>query len=599
MTIIRTDAIIITGDAYYPTYEVADDAVRAEFAAADIVAQAAAEATAQAALDAHTGDTSGAHADSAITYTPAGTGAVATTVQAKLREFVSVKDFGAVGDGTTDDLAAFNSAIAAVKTIDSIRANGTKVLVPNGTYKLSGPLVIDNTITLEGTTNQFPYAEGGSILQFSTDDDGIYLPYYTGTYESSSGVMGQGITIKNLTIKGTKDSGTGNGIFINTKANIENVYVTGFSGHGVCIIATAPNGNANNCLLKNVKAYNNDKSGFYTDGADANACLIELCDGSHNGEWGFYDSSFLGNTYIACHTAENTSGAYKSDDPNARNVFLGCYSESGQPASDGLSPALFIGGLHAAGFTSGSTSPYAQTALNNFRVSRGVESSMLNGTDYLEAMIGGDASNGDILKAYHTTTAPNYWRLKFTGTNLDFNYQNLDAYRVFRIFGPTTTETFGRSSAYPYAFQTDRLFIGNLGNARRLTSASTAPTEGDLAVGDVVFKIDAVAGGLAGWICTTAGTPGTWAPFGHSVIEGSATFDPANLVDGAGETTTVTVTGAALGDFAEASFSQNLQGITLTAWVSAANTVSVRFQNETGGTLDLASGTLRAAVRRA
>ena len=77
---------------------------------------------------------------------------------------------------------------------------------------------------------------------------------------------------------------------------------------------------------------------------------------------------------------------------------------------------------------------------------------------------------------------------------------------------------------------------------------------------------------------------------------GSATYDPASLVDGAGATTTVTVTGAALGDYAVASFSNDLQGILLTAYVSAANTVSVRFQNETAGTIDLASGTLRALV---
>ena len=47
-----------------------------------------------------------------VTYQPAGTGAVATTVQAKLRQTISVIDFGAVGDGTTDDTAAFTSAIA-------------------------------------------------------------------------------------------------------------------------------------------------------------------------------------------------------------------------------------------------------------------------------------------------------------------------------------------------------------------------------------------------------------------------------------------------------------------------------------------------------
>lgn len=83
-----------------------------------------------------------------------------------------------------------------------------------------------------------------------------------------------------------------------------------------------------------------------------------------------------------------------------------------------------------------------------------------------------------------------------------------------------------------------------------------------------------------------------------TILAGSSTYDPASLVDGAGATTTVTATGAAVGDFAEASFSNDLQGITLTAWVSAANTVSVRFQNESGGTLDLASGTLRVRVRK-
>ena len=80
------------------------------------------------------------------------------------------------------------------------------------------------------------------------------------------------------------------------------------------------------------------------------------------------------------------------------------------------------------------------------------------------------------------------------------------------------------------------------------------------------------------------------------VISGSATYDPASLVDGAGATTTVTVTGAALGDFAVASFSVDLAGITLTAYVSAADTCGARFQNESTGTVDLASGTLTCLV---
>lgn len=76
-----------------------------------------------------------------------------------------------------------------------------------------------------------------------------------------------------------------------------------------------------------------------------------------------------------------------------------------------------------------------------------------------------------------------------------------------------------------------------------------------------------------------------------------STLDVASLADGVGATSTVTVNGVALGDFVLAvSMGVDLQGITVTAWVSAANTVSVRFQNESGGTLDLASTTLRLVV---
>jgi hypothetical protein len=86
-----------------------------------------------------------------------------------------------------------------------------------------------------------------------------------------------------------------------------------------------------------------------------------------------------------------------------------------------------------------------------------------------------------------------------------------------------------------------------------------------------------------------------------SILNGSKTHDFGSLADGAGETTTVTVTGAALGDFVEAvSLSVDLQGMTLTGYVSAADTVSVRLQNESGGgPIDLGSATLRARVRKA
>ena len=77
-----------------------------------------------------------------MTYTPAGTGAVTTTVQAKLRESVSVKDFGAVGDGVTDDAAAINLAIVA----------GRNVFFPAGTYLIGTSVQVSskNNVVLQG-----------------------------------------------------------------------------------------------------------------------------------------------------------------------------------------------------------------------------------------------------------------------------------------------------------------------------------------------------------------------------------------------------------------------------------------------------------------
>jgi len=80
------------------------------------------------------------------------------------------------------------------------------------------------------------------------------------------------------------------------------------------------------------------------------------------------------------------------------------------------------------------------------------------------------------------------------------------------------------------------------------------------------------------------------------VLNATATIDPASLADGAGATSTVTVTGAALGDFVMVSAPYDLSGISVTAYISAADTVSIRIQNESGGPLDLASGTWKVKV---
>lgn len=85
------------------------------------------------------------------------------------------------------------------------------------------------------------------------------------------------------------------------------------------------------------------------------------------------------------------------------------------------------------------------------------------------------------------------------------------------------------------------------------------------------------------------------------VLTGQKTYDPPSMAAGAtGAPTTVTVTGAALGDFVVGvSFSLDTQGIEMAARVSAPDTVTILPRNPTAGTIDLASGTLTVRVRKA
>ncbi|MEH6646586.1 glycosyl hydrolase family 28-related protein [Sulfitobacter sp.] len=55
---------------------------------------------------------------------------------------VDVRDYGAIGDGVTDDTAAFEAANSA--------ANGRTVLIPSGTFLLNGSVTFDTQTKFEG-----------------------------------------------------------------------------------------------------------------------------------------------------------------------------------------------------------------------------------------------------------------------------------------------------------------------------------------------------------------------------------------------------------------------------------------------------------------
>lgn len=88
---------------------------------------------------------------SLVGFIQAGTGTVTRTVQSKLRDFVNVRDFGAVGDNVADDTIAFQSAIDHVRSI----RNGTLYIPahnPGSAYKITAPLTCDGPINIVGAS---------------------------------------------------------------------------------------------------------------------------------------------------------------------------------------------------------------------------------------------------------------------------------------------------------------------------------------------------------------------------------------------------------------------------------------------------------------
>mgnify|MGYP001453135969 CR=1 FL=1 len=111
--------------------------------------------------------------DALIGYKQTLPGAIPRTVHDKLGEFISVKDFGAKGDGQTDDTNAIQTAI------NSFNQNGWAVFVPPGKYMVTGTLHIPSHLRLLGANESScwlikPPGSSGSLLSVAHQSD-VYI----------------------------------------------------------------------------------------------------------------------------------------------------------------------------------------------------------------------------------------------------------------------------------------------------------------------------------------------------------------------------------------------------------------------------------------
>lgn len=121
-------------------------------------------------------DTAGATMTGALTL---------PTMRAKGVPWYDVRAYGAVGDGTTDDLAAFNLAVAAASA-------GGIVYAPPGTYALSGNIGLTSGCTLQGAGRDV------TVLKFTSNDYGIASTATIGTFRALSANAAVGDTTINV-----------------------------------------------------------------------------------------------------------------------------------------------------------------------------------------------------------------------------------------------------------------------------------------------------------------------------------------------------------------------------------------------------------------
>ena len=208
-----------------------------------------------------------------VRYDPDGSDAIATNVQAKLRESVSVKDFGAIGDGITNDTEAFQKAAAYINA-----QSGGKLVIPAGTYIVGkqnfagqtglgyayqgeNVLVIRDCtepVVVEAQGAKLKIADGLRFGSFDPVTGNIYnppsMPFTDSNFRGQIGITIGFLNNKNISLIGS----------LEIDGNIDNAIVGGTWGdagrqliaYGVWVF------NNDQCYIENVWSHHHCLDGF-------------------------------------------------------------------------------------------------------------------------------------------------------------------------------------------------------------------------------------------------------------------------------------------------------------------------------------------------
>ena len=275
-----------------------------------------------------------------VTFLAAGTGATQRTALDKLRDVVSVKDFGAVGDGVANDTAAFAAAVAA-------SATGT-ILVPSGTYRIGTNLTIPRTHGLWFSVSGIMSIDSGVTLAINGSVDAPDAQIFAGAG------LATGITfadVGRIHVRwfgakgdGTTDDATEVQAAVDTARRSDRATV--FFGSGIFAVGTSITltGPANAITIMGT-----DMSGLQTGSTNSNTVILWTGGASpvfNVGTGGsavtfcnFYDLSFqnTGTGTAAIQFSANSAG-------NVRIGRISTVTKSGQ--ADFSSASLILQGLN-------------------------------------------------------------------------------------------------------------------------------------------------------------------------------------------------------------------------------------------------------------
>jgi len=289
------------------------------------------------------------------------------------RDLFDVRAFGAVGDGQTDDWAAFNSAIEAMVSplsADSTTAAGRTLFVPPGTYRLAQSLVLNRSVRLLGADGEG--SRGDSVLRFDPGIFGIVVEANDPSRTGPEGRRAEGATIERLRIEvdtaldrggavavseGDGGAAATAGVLLLSRATLRGCHIEGFGGDGIRVEAPQLEGAVT--------------TGAEVDGWEIDGCQVEGCGGHGlsvagaaagvcslltaigNGGWGILDAGTRGNTYVQCRATDNGSGPFSSTGAGNRGLFLGCASGAGTEGSAFADETIVVGGDHLADYRGG------------------------------------------------------------------------------------------------------------------------------------------------------------------------------------------------------------------------------------------------------